>query len=111
MTRSIVLGILTCLLIAGCGPSRPATVKVSGTITTRGFRTHPTSVTFSEVESQSVTTVATPGDGAFSVELANGKSYNVTVSWQGLLGVRGTCSAGVVSVNSETPTFPYSGAC
>ncbi len=82
-------------------------VDVDGTARTIGFGTQPVSVTFTDRFGSGVTSNVL-ANGTYSVRLLAGGSYSVTMSWIGPFGlVRGTCSAGTLSIADNTPVAHY----
>jgi len=75
-----------------------AKVTVSGKITTTGIGTSPTGIMFVSGDTGETFTAPAVGN-SYSITLPNQQTYRVTVSWSGLLGVRGTFDAGTLKVN------------
>lgn len=116
--RNAILGFLLIVIIAGVvlvafvpgiipGVSipggKPATVTVSGSVTTTGTLTNPEKITFTS-ETTGNTYVASCSGGmnpaSYSISLPNGDTYTVTITWKALGVTGGNANAGTLNLNT-----------
>lgn len=84
--------------VGGSGAvNRPTSVQVSGSASTTGVSTHPSSIGFTSDTGQLYTSGVV--NGQYSVNLPNDHSYLVQISWAGAFGSSGTCNAGSFAVS------------
>jgi hypothetical protein len=78
----------------------PATVTVTGTVSSAGAGTHPVKIEFVNT-STGVSYSAVPSSGSYTITLSNFQTYNVLIDWNGAFGSSGTCSAGTLDLRSS----------
>ena len=76
-----------------------AKLFVSGTVTTVGFGTHPTSIKFVNVNTGQKFETAVNGN-SYGLYLPNQQGYQVTCSWTGLLWSSGTFDGGSLIIDA-----------
>lgn len=93
----VVGGFLFLTQGSSLSPIRPSTVAVTGSVSTKGFGTHPVNVGFTSDNGQLFNAAVV--NSQYSVNLPNDHTYSVQVAWSGALGASGTCQAGSLSVS------------
>ncbi len=75
--------------------TKPTSVPLSGTVTTVGSGTSPTTIQFGYYSTSAT-------GGTYSITLPNPGTYQVYINWIGYLGVTGSCYAGYLTLNQDS---------
>ena len=92
------------LLFQTPGIGKPKEVTLTGTVTTTGLGTSPEKITFTcnRDGMTYVTAVSGGNPGTYSIDLPNGDSYSVKITWQVLgLVTGGDADAGTLNLDCD----------
>jgi hypothetical protein len=92
-----VLFFLYYLSSFGLGPTRPSSVMVTGSASTKQLGTHAINIGFTSDNGQVFNAAIV--NGMYSIALPNDHMYTVQIGWAGALGSSGTCNAGTLNVS------------
>lgn len=99
----VIIALAIYFIVQTPGFIKPREVTLNGTVTTTGTGTTPEKITFTSMRDGKTYVAAVSGGnpGAYTINLPNGDSYKVTITWKVLgLFTGGTADAGTLNLDT-----------